>query len=54
MNITTYEYRKLLKKVAKRMSRTTSRLTTTEILRMCHEEDPAPYRKHFNFHPVVV
>ena len=27
------------------MSGTTSRLSTTEILNMCHEEDPAPYRK---------
>ena len=47
MDITMYEYRKLLKKAAKAMSvGVTTRLNTAEIMTLCGEQDPVAYRNY--------
>ena len=47
MDITMYEYRKLLKKAAKAMSvDVTTRLNTADIMTLCGQLDPVPYRKY--------
>ena len=52
MNITMYEYRKMLKKAAKAMSvDVTTRLTTDEIMNLCGHLDPEPDR---NYHSQIL
>ena len=47
MDITMYEYRKLLKKAAKAMSvDVTTRLNTADIMTLCGELDPVAYRNY--------
>ena len=56
MDITMYEYRKMLKKAAKAMSvgvATHTRLNTADIMALCGQLDPEPYR-NYNPHLYVV